>query len=302
MFIEVVKFLEEHKENLAHQAALRMYRELESYRHGTLPIEEAEQNLLQILNFIIANLSWEEEPIEVEQGLFLKNVVKFEEGIAFRRVRFQISLIDMLHSIRMLRNLLWRTLEKEFSSSLTCKQLFKLEDRINKFFISHLISVSSWYLKSQEDIMAAHELDMQKWEELVKSASHIDLKIPCRKEFAVIIRMQAEAIARRLRYSEEAIQDIKLAIGEAGDNAIEHGTSSQGIEIHYHITRDNLCISVIDFGPGFVPNGKGETLPDVYEERGRGIFLMKQFMDKVEIDSAPGRGCRVTLSRKRILK
>ncbi len=134
----------------------------------------------------------------------------------------------------------------------------------------------------------------------MKSATRIDLKIPCRSEFALIARIQAEALARRCNCGEEEVQDIKCAVGEAVDNAIEHGCTTSGIDLYYHLDREHLVMEIQDYGPGFDPEGLGEEPPEPMEEGGRGIFLMRQLMDDVKIFSKKGYGTRVVLARKRI--
>jgi len=140
---------------------------------------------------------------------------------------------------------------------------------------------------------------LDKWEEVVKSASEIRLKIPCSTEFAAIVRVQAEAIARRVEFSEEEVYDIVTAVGEVCDNSIEHGVSDQGMDVEYTMTENEFRVEVRDYGPGFDPAGKGELPPDMFSEDGRGIFLMRNLMDKVEIESQIGRGTKIVMTKAR---
>jgi len=96
------------------------------------------------------------------------------------------------------------------------------------------------------------------------------------------------------------ICDIALAVGEACNNAAEHGHSDAG-QIQLQCTFDgvDLAVVVADDGCGFdvrqaghVPgsNGKGD--------RGLGIFLMRTLMDGVEYDCSAG-GTIVRLVKRR---
>ena len=58
-------------------------------------------------------------------------------------------------------------------------------------------------------------------------------------------------------------------------------------------------VEVQDYGSGFDPTGRGDEPPDLFSERGRGIFLMKHLMDRLEIDSQSGRGTRIIIAKKR---
>ncbi|MCD6309214.1 MAG: ATP-binding protein [Candidatus Eremiobacteraeota bacterium] len=295
-FTSVIKFLEEHKEEIADKASMRIYRELDSYRNGDMPVEESRQTLLQLMDFMITCLQSDEVPME---SPFMKNVIQFEEGIAYRRIRYRIKLVDLLHGMRIFRNEIWRALEGEFWKKADSRELFLLEGKLNKFFVNHLISVSGYYMRSQEEIIESHENALRKWEDIMSSASRIDLKIPCHSEFALAARAQAEALARRAGFDGDEVQDIKAAVGEAVDNAIEHGYSDKGIQIHYNIDEREFRVVIVDFGKGFDPVGIGEEMPDLLAERGRGIFLMKNLVDKVEIISGEGQGTTVVLSNFR---
>ena len=65
---------------------------------------------------------------------------------------------------------------------------------------------------------------------------------PAKQEFALVARSQAEALARRAGFDENGIQDIKSCVGEAVDNAIEHGYSENGVQIRYRISDDNFQV------------------------------------------------------------
>lgn len=301
-FIRVADFLEENKEKIALDAHEKTFREIEGYRKGGMPKEESLITILRLINFIISNFRKLDDSLAQEDS-FLKDLISFEEGIASRRVHYKIDLIDLLHGIRIFRNKLWDYLRKCFWEEKveTCL-FFKLEKRINTLIVNFTIAVTSMYLDSKDALIESQTSSLQKWEEVVKSTSHLDLKIPCKEEFAAIVRAQAEAIARRLHFNEEEVHDIITAVGEACDNSIEHGVSEKGIDIHYLITREELKIEIVDYGKGFDPAGKGEDYPDLLAERGRGIFIMKNLADTLDIKSTLGAGTKVTITKQRVFK
>ena len=102
-------------------------------------------------------------------------------------------------------------------------------------------------------------------------------------------------------YSEEDIFAIHLALEEAFVNAVNHGNKKdpdKEIKIEYVINDDKMDIFVSDQGEGFEPN----DIPDptcgenLYKPGGRGIFLMRAFMDSVEYEN---NGSRVHMVKKR---
>jgi serine/threonine-protein kinase RsbW len=88
-------------------------------------------------------------------------------------------------------------------------------------------------------------------------------------------------------FTEEDIFAVHLALEEAFINAVKHGNKmepSKAVKIDYVIEADKIEISMTDEGPGFDP----EVIPDprygdnLYKPAGRGMLLMRSFMDVVE--------------------
>ena len=102
-------------------------------------------------------------------------------------------------------------------------------------------------------------------------------------------------------FSQEDIFAIHLALEEAFLNALKHGNKmdpDKEIKIDYSVSLDEVGISMLDEGEGFEP----ESVPDprcgenLYKNEGRGLFLMRSYMDVVEFN---GRGNRVHMVRYR---
>lgn len=104
------------------------------------------------------------------------------------------------------------------------------------------------------------------------------------------IRLPQAAVLKELqehRFSAEAIFGIKLALEEALSNAIRHGNAADAaktVTVRYAINADKAVIIVRDEGPGFQP----DDIPDPTTPArlrvpcGRGIMLIKAYMDEVE--------------------
>lgn len=276
--------------------------QLPSYRDERMPREESRGALEGLIEFLIGQLRLGEDfDPEAQSTPLHQELMAFEEGIAAKRVRFHIDIEDLLIGVHFLREEVWALFRRELNEGLEAQAVYGLEDRLNSMVDQMFVGLASSYVKSQADVIRHQEKALEKWEEVVKSASEIRLKIPCREEFVGIVRLQAEAIARRVNYNEEEIYDIITAVGEVCDNSIEHGKSEAGIDIQYLLTPTFLQVEVVDYGLGFDPTGMGEEPPDVFSEGGRGIFLMKNLMDEVDIDSRPGR-TRIVMSKRRYFR
>lgn len=286
---------------LSERVSNRCYAELPSYQREQMPREESRGSVGRLLDHIVACLR-RNASSDLSVGRTAREMhrelVRLEQGIAARRVQMAIEFEDLLKGMQFMRQELWAILRSELAPEHQ-PGVWELERAINDVFDEFFIGLASAYLQSQREQIAHHESSLAKWEEVVRSASHIRLKIPCREEYAATVRLQAEAIARRVLFSEEEIYDIITAVGEVCDNAIEHGRSELGIDVEYAMTPSEFRVEVRDYGPGFDPTGRGEAVPDLFAESGRGIFLMKNLMDSLEIDSRPGQGTCIVMGKAR---
>jgi len=105
----------------------------------------------------------------------------------------------------------------------------------------------------------------------------------------------------RQNYDEQSSFSIRLAMEEGLNNAIRHGSKMDPaaiISLDYEVTPQRVEIIITDDGEGFDP----ECVPDctcqenLEKPGGRGIMLMKAFMDTVEYSE---KGNRVRLVKVR---
>ena len=87
-----------------------------------------------------------------------------------------------------------------------------------------------------------------------------------------------------LRTPIDVSSDIQLAVGEAAGNAVRYGRKPEGrSEIRVLCTLDgvDVIVTVADEGPGFdLAAIEARGLPDRFASGGRGLFLMRQLMDR----------------------
>ncbi len=125
-----------------------------------------------------------------------------------------------------------------------------------------------------------------------------------------IVRLNTESIARKMGFNDDQVFDISLAVEEAYTNAIEHSREvpDEGggpvpivVELVYHLYPNRLEVTVQDTGVGFVDvNRSAAELADLERDdadRGRGLALMRQLSDRVDILSEPGVGTLVRICK-----
>jgi serine/threonine-protein kinase RsbW len=94
-------------------------------------------------------------------------------------------------------------------------------------------------------------------------------------------------IATEIGFNDSAIDDLSIAITELFNNAIHHGNkkdAAKKISVQYKFINGKLVVSVRDEGEGFKPDKIKNPLDpeNLMAESGRGIYLVKMLMDKVE--------------------
>jgi serine/threonine-protein kinase RsbW len=90
---------------------------------------------------------------------------------------------------------------------------------------------------------------------------------------------------------------ITVAIDEALKNAIEHGNKNDAMKkvtFSYTVSNDVLTVNIRDEGDGFDYNNLPEVVVD--EDSGRGLLLIKNFMDDVSFNE---KGNEITMRKYR---
>jgi len=124
----------------------------------------------------------------------------------------------------------------------------------------------------------------------------VELRIPNRPEWVAVARLTISAIANRLPFSVEEIEDLKLAIAEACTTVIQSGDGEGTIDIVCETDADELRIHVRDTRP---------NRSDVFKERseatgieGLGVFLIQALMDEVRHTVDPQTGTELVMTKR----
>ena len=126
----------------------------------------------------------------------------------------------------------------------------------------------------------------------------ISIKLPSKPEYVSIARLAASVLGNNVGFDIEEIEDIKVAVGEACNNAILHGTSDANyFELCFDVKDDRLDIEVKDNGTGFDKNTYNEPDLENPKESGLGIFIIKSLMDEVDIAGKNGEGTKLLMTK-----
>jgi serine/threonine-protein kinase RsbW len=107
-------------------------------------------------------------------------------------------------------------------------------------------------------------------------------------------------LARESGFAEEELDRIGMSVRECMVNAVVHGNrynAHKKVRLSLSRTPERFTIRIADQGEGFDPG----ALPDpvagdnLLRQSGRGIFLMKTFMDELQVRRLQPAGTEVTL-------
>lgn len=138
-----------------------------------------------------------------------------------------------------------------------------------------------------------------------KASPHeVELTIPMMQDMELTATQTACSIAQHMRFNEDRIDEVKMALIEAIINAFEHSKSpDKKVRIRFVIGEESLTVIIQDHGQGFdlekiTQPEIGKKLHDTYK-RGWGLMLIENLMDTVYIESNPN-GTTLVMSKNRV--
>ncbi|HSQ24580.1 MAG TPA: ATP-binding protein [Pyrinomonadaceae bacterium] len=108
---------------------------------------------------------------------------------------------------------------------------------------------------------------------------------------------------RNCGVSEDSAFGIEMALREAVTNAMVHGNhedESKSVEVIFNCHDNELEVEVRDQGEGFDPAKVPDptSAENLLKTSGRGIFLMRTFMDEIEWLHRPEGGTAVRMTKR----
>lgn len=134
------------------------------------------------------------------------------------------------------------------------------------------------------------------------------VRLEFRSSFTMLdfVQVATDHVGRIAGLDEEALHWVGVAVRESVINAIKHGNESdERKRVYVELTplddgASGLTVCVRDEGGGFDPS----TLPDplapenLLKASGRGIFLIRSFVDELVLRRAPGGGMEVVMVKR----
>jgi serine/threonine-protein kinase RsbW len=122
-------------------------------------------------------------------------------------------------------------------------------------------------------------------------------------EMLDIVQIMSDHLGRALGLDEDSLHWVGVAVRESVINAIKHGNRhdvSKHVVVEFVTDANEMAVSIRDQGDGFDPESLADPLApeNMLKASGRGIFLMRNFMDDVSLRRAPEGGMEVRMVKR----
>jgi serine/threonine-protein kinase RsbW len=112
----------------------------------------------------------------------------------------------------------------------------------------------------------------------------------------------ADQVASQVGFDEDTRSGISMAVREAMINAVLHGNAydaAKRVNLTFEQNGPEMIVTIADQGCGFVPEEVPNPLApeNLLKDSGRGIFLMRAFMDEVRFRKSSS-GTEITLIKR----
>ena len=119
-----------------------------------------------------------------------------------------------------------------------------------------------------------------------------------------IVHSASETMAQLAGFDEDDALNVGIAVREAVINAMKHGNGSERtkkVGVMLQATGNSIKARVKDQGAGFDPDATADPRQgdNVLRTSGRGLLLIRAFVDRVDFKYREGRGMEITLVKKR---
>ena len=129
------------------------------------------------------------------------------------------------------------------------------------------------------------------------------LTVPSRMEELASVQELVERASQAFGLTDELAHWIELTVSESAINAIQHGNRldpSKMVSLSIASDGESIEIVVEDRGTGFqlteIPDPT--DIENLLKPGGRGILIIRSFMDTVEVSHLEGGGSRLRMVKK----
>jgi serine/threonine-protein kinase RsbW len=138
---------------------------------------------------------------------------------------------------------------------------------------------------------------------MAQDNKHLEVVLDTQVESVNLAEEMCLRVAEAAGFDEEMCYRIGMSVREGVINAFHYGNRERPdkkIHLAIDLTPEKLVIHVMDEGKGFklsdVPDPLAEE--NILSTSGRGIFLMRAFMDEFDVVSGSTGGAEIVMSKR----
>jgi serine/threonine-protein kinase RsbW len=140
-------------------------------------------------------------------------------------------------------------------------------------------------------------------ETVASDRQRIEVTLQTRLESVHLAEEISRCVAATLSFDDDECHKISLAVREGVANAVSYGNQDcpdQPVHLFFEIESGRFIVRIRDHGCGFsledVPNPLAEE--NLLKTSGRGIFLMRAFMDEFDVLRCSGGGAELVMVKR----
>ena len=138
---------------------------------------------------------------------------------------------------------------------------------------------------------------------MAPDSKHLEVTLETQVESVNLAEEMCLRVAEAAGFGEDDCYRIGMSVREGVINAFHYGNKERPekkIHLAVDLTEEKMIIHVLDEGTGFnlaeVPDPLAEE--NLLSTSGRGIFLMRAFMDEFEVVAGRTGGAEIVMSKK----
>jgi serine/threonine-protein kinase RsbW len=138
---------------------------------------------------------------------------------------------------------------------------------------------------------------------MAPDTKHLEVTLDTHVESVNLAEEMCVRVAEAAGFNEDECYRIGMSVREGVINAFHYGNQEKPekkIHLGIDLTEERMIIHVMDEGKGFQLNDVPDPLAEenLLSTSGRGIFLMKAFMDEFNVVKGRTGGAEIVMSKK----
>ena len=138
---------------------------------------------------------------------------------------------------------------------------------------------------------------------MASGEKHLEITLETQVESVNLAEEMCPRVAEAAGFGEDDCYRIGMSVREGVINAFHYGNQERPekkIHLALDITSEKLIIHVLDEGTGFILADVPDPLAEenLLSTSGRGIFLMRAFMDEFDVVQGRTGGAEIVMSKK----